>query len=289
MSIGDRIKRLIRSEINSIGAPSGAEGTVNRRSLEHEFRKLREQEEELIRTIRQARSDTDTWEDRAALALQRKDERLAKFALTQQHKILEDIQRWRNELQEVQACLLELGSLIDQMERPPTQERLRTTHSRFPQVSSPPSTYSGYPPSDPQPDTYSSPPPDRRDSYLDERSPSAFDTRSIFNELDRIDHSMSVDQARAEAESELFGGLSSSLDQHRPSSRRPLSEEAPTDRYRRRHSPPNARFRTSHPVIPPPDPLLDPDGVRLEQQFRLLEEHRQIEDDLAGLKAQFED
>lgn len=120
MSLLDRLNLLIRSELSDLSR-SENRGTV--REMQESLRDARRQqiavrrgEKNLIRQIREARSDAERWEERAVLALKSSDEELAREALIMKNRALAESQRLREELEQQRAYSRDIERALEALE-----------------------------------------------------------------------------------------------------------------------------------------------------------------------------
>ncbi|MFW6058042.1 MAG: PspA/IM30 family protein [Persicimonas sp.] len=270
MSILNRLNRIIRSNINDVRS-GGQSGSVDsalgemESSLKEARRQkalIRKEEAKLAATIRDARDKADSWEERAMLALKRGEEDLAREALLVRNEALDEAARLREELEEHRMYLQDIESALEalEMKMEGTRGRLRASSSSS-----------------------------ERPSRL--RAESDWDA-----ELRRR-----VEKRGGSTSSTRSTGRRSSSVRPRSSSSDPFGDERvfeEMDRMSDKIDDYSAEVEAMRELSD--ENLRDPGKSRLEERFRKLEGHEELErtrrkatrddnDDLADLKKKFED
>lgn len=123
MGILDRLNRLIRSNLNDAVGDRGAsfdsaikEMESSLREARREQAKMRRNERELVEAIRDARDRAEQWEERAMMALQENDEKLAKEALQVKNEAAREAEKLREELREHRSHMEDIDASLEALE-----------------------------------------------------------------------------------------------------------------------------------------------------------------------------
>jgi phage shock protein A len=121
MSILDRLNLLIRSELNEISRPDRFRSAMSEmesslRDAKRQQIELKKGEHQLIEQIRSGRQRAEMWEHRAVLALKAGEEDLAREALVQKNKVLAEVEKLRDQLDDQRAYLKDISRALEALE-----------------------------------------------------------------------------------------------------------------------------------------------------------------------------
>ena len=124
MSILDRLNLLIRSNISDASSSSSRSGwrstmrdmETSLRDARRQLAELRVNERKLVGQVRAERERADQWEDRAMLALRNTEEDLAREALTMKNRVMREVERLHEQLDEHRAYMRDIESSLEALE-----------------------------------------------------------------------------------------------------------------------------------------------------------------------------